>query len=350
MTSRFTRELLRGVDGYTPGEQHRVPGLIKLNTNENPYPPSPRVMEALASLSPDKVKNYPDPVSLELRRACAARYGYSDESWVIAGNGMDEILAMIIRAFSDPGDIILSAAPTYTLYEVLARLHGAKPVYVDLDGDYRLPDSIRSTEARICFVTYPNAPSGVAPGRNAMERLCGTFRGLVIIDEAYADFAESNCMDFPNRFDNVIVTRTFSKSFSLCGLRLGIGVAQPELIAEFLKTKDSYNLNAATQAAGLAAIADYDWMLQNVEKVKATRARTIAALRGMGFTVPESETNFVLASREDSRGGKALFDGLRARNILVRYFESPRLKNALRISVGTDEQMDLVLGAIRELI
>ena len=350
MTSRFAREMLRTVEGYTPGEQPRVSNLIKLNTNENPYPPSPKVMEALAALTPNQVKNYPDPVSRNLRRACAERYGFPDESWVIAGNGMDEILAMIMRTFVDPGDTVLSAAPTYTLYEVLADLHGAKYESLELYDSYLLPDAFYTTNARVCFVTFPNAPSGVAPGRDAMERLCREFNGLVVIDEAYADFADSNCIDFPQRFDNVIVGRTFSKSFSLCGLRLGLGIANPGIIAEFLKTKDSYNLNAATQAAGLAAITDYDWMLQNVAKVKATRARLTNELRQLGFTVPDSETNFLLASRDGQPNTKALFTGLRERNILVRYFDTPRLQNSLRISVGDDAQSDAVIKALRELL
>lgn len=350
MTSRFARRMLRDVHGYTPGEQPRVSGLIKLNTNENPYPPSPKVFEALAALTPDQIKNYPDPVSRNLREACAERYGYPDESWVIAGNGMDEVLAMIIRTFSDPGDTVLSAAPTYTLYEVLANLHGAKYRALELDDAFQLPEDVYSADARLVFVTYPNAPSGIAPGRAAMERLCREFKGLVIIDEAYADFAESNCVDFPKRFDNVIVTRTFSKSFSLCGLRLGIGIANPEIIQEFLKTKDSYNLNAATQTAGLAAILDYDWMLDNAAKVKATRQRVTDELRALDFTVPQSEANFVLASRDGRPDTKTLFTGLRERNILVRYFETPRLHNAMRISIGTDEQMDTVLAALRELL
>ncbi len=350
MTSRFARNMLRDVSGYTPGEQPRVSGLIKLNTNENPYPPSPQVMEALAALSTDKIKNYPDPISCDLRKACAERYGYPDESWVIAGNGMDEVLAMIVRAFSDPGDTLISAAPTYTLYEVLAKLHGVKFKTLDLDDDYRLPRPLAESDARICLVTYPNAPSGVSPGRDAMNRLCESFSGLVVIDEAYADFAESNCMDFPQRYDNVIVTRTFSKSFSLCGLRLGIGIARPELIAEFLRTKDSYNLNAATQAAGLAAITDYDWMATNVAKVKATRARLIRELRGLSFTVPESESNFLLAFCPPEQDGGTLFQHLRKQNILVRHFDTPRLRNALRISVGNDEQTDRLIEVLCELL
>jgi histidinol-phosphate aminotransferase len=347
---KYTREILRDVAGYVPGEQPTRPDVVKLNTNENPYPPSPKVTEALREMGEGSVRKYPDPVAFGLRRACAERYGYPDESWVIAGNGMDELLALAIRSFADPGDTVITPYPTYVLYETLSKLHGARLQFIDLDDSFQMTDAFFSSPARICFMPRPNSPSGVCASLEDVERLCRTFDGLVVVDEAYVDFADESCIDFPRRFDNVIVMRTFSKSFSLAGLRLGLAFAQPALIAEFLKTKDSYNLNAATQAAGLAAIHDYGHMQENVDKVRATRERLIAGLRELRFDVPPSQANFVLARRASTPSAKEIFERLTARGILVRYFDARRLEDALRISVGTDEETDILLVALREVL
>lgn len=347
---KYGRSILQDVRGYVPGEQPRESGVIKLNTNENPFPPSPRVEEALRGLGVEGLRRYPDPVSAELRRACAERYGYPSEEWVIAGNGMDELLAMAIRAFVDPGDDILTPYPTYTLYETLAKLHGAQPVLVDLDDSFQLPESFFQTPARLCFLPRPNAPSGVCPPRTEVEKLCETFDGLVVIDEAYADFAEDDCMDFPGRYENAIVMRSFSKSFSLAGIRLGTAVARPELIEEFLKTKDSYNLNAVTQRLGLAAFNDYGHMLANVERVREGRQYLTDALQELGFHVPPSQANFVLAEWDGSPSARTLFEALKQRNILVRHFPARRLEHALRISVGAPGENEAVVKALAELI
>lgn len=347
---KYGRALLRDVEGYTPGEQPRIPNLTKLNTNENPYPPSPRVMEALAALTPAQVTKYPDPVALALREACAERHGYPGAEWVIAGNGMDELLALALRSFVDPGDTVVTVSPTYTLYEVLAKLHGARMESVPLTADYQLAADFLSAQGRLCFLPRPNAPTGVSAAREAVEQFCGAFDGIVIVDEAYVDFADDHCMDLPKQFDNVIVMRTFSKSFSLAGLRLGIGVANPAIIAEFLKTKDSYNLNAATQAAGLAAMQDYAHMLESTSRVRATRKRLTDALTGMGFTVPPSQANFVLARWGGSPAAVELFRRLREQGILVRYFDYPGLDDCLRITVGTDAEIDRLLDALRGLV
>lgn len=345
----YGRAILADVEGYVPGEQPSGT-VIKLNTNENPYPPSPRVLDALWSLAAENVRKYPDPISLRLRQACAQRYGYESADWVIAGNGMDELLSLVIRTFVNPGDTIMSPYPTYTLYETLSSLHGAKYDTVDLDENFQLPEVFFSTPAKLCFLPRPNAPTGVCAPREAVERLCKSFDGLVVIDEAYVDFAEDNCMDFPQRFENAIVMRTFSKSFSLAGMRLGVAVARPEIVAEFMKVKDSYNLNVATQAAGLAAIADYDYMLNATSRVKDTRARLSTALRDFGFAVPKSESNFVLAQWDGTPSAKEIFERLKADSIYVRYFKARRLEDALRITVGTDSEVDALLDALRTII
>ncbi|MBI5092665.1 MAG: histidinol-phosphate transaminase [Candidatus Hydrogenedentes bacterium] len=347
---KYGREILKNVEGYVPGEQPRMPNIIKLNTNENPYPPSPKVMEALRGLSADTLRKYPDPMSLELRKACASRYGYDSADWVMVGNGMDELLAMAVRTFTDPGDTVLTTYPTYVLYETLAQLHGASAFLVDLDDAFQLTDAFYSTPARLCFLPRPNSPTGVCVPREAVERLCREFDGIVVIDEAYVDFADDDCMGFPKRFENAIVMRTFSKSFGLAGMRVGVAVARPEIIAEFVKTKDSYNLNVASQAAALAAMTDYTYMLNSRAKIRKTRARLMAALTELGFSVPPSQSNFLLAQWNGQPNAKTIFERLRERAIIVRYFPVRRLDNALRITVGTEEETDALLRALGEIV
>jgi histidinol-phosphate aminotransferase len=347
---KFRRDILKDVQGYTPGEQPQGGPIIKLNTNENPYPPSPKVLEAVRNLDAESLRKYPDPVSTKLRAACAERYGFDGPEWVIAGNGMDEILALTIRTFVDPGQKIVVPYPNYSLYEVLIQLHGAELEYIDMAADFQLPEGLFGSDAPLCFVTRPNAPTGVMATKESMERLCESFQGIVFIDEAYVDFADESCIDFPKRYDNVIVGRTFSKSFGLCGVRLGLGISNPDIIAEFMKTKDSYNLNVSTQAAGIAAIEDYDYMLDTVGKIKQTRARLESALKEMGFTFQQSHTNFILPHWNGAPTAKEIFEQLKAQRILIRYFDSPGLTDALRISVGTEDETDSLLKALAEIV
>lgn len=347
---KYQRAILKDVQGYTPGEQLNVPDIIKLNTNENPYPPSPKVGEALAAMTGDDFRKYPDPVSVEFRRLCAERYGYDSEDWIMVGNGMDELLAMTLRTFVDPGETVLSVDPTYSLYEILVQLHGAAYATLALGDDGSLPEALYSSDAALCFVPRPNAPTGVSASRESMERLCESFNGLVYIDEAYVDFAEDSCMDFPQRYDNVIVGRTFSKSFGLAGMRIGMAVASPAIIREFLKTKDSYNLNGASQVAGIAAMRDYAYMEAQADKIKVTRARLIEALRTLDFEVRDSQANFVLAHWTGTPTARAIFEQLRNEGILVRHFELAGLEDALRISVGTDAETNALLDALAGLL
>jgi histidinol-phosphate aminotransferase len=348
---KYRREMLKAVSAYVPGEQPK-PGerIVKLNTNENPYPPSPRVMEAIATLGADGLRRYPDPYAVELRSVAAELYGFAGPEWAIAGNGSDELLAMIVRTFVDPGDTVLSAYPTYTLYETLAKLHDAKFEGVDLADDFQLtPDAFTRT-GRVFFFSRPNAPSGVVVSKKDVERLCTNFRGIVVIDEAYADFGTDDCMDLARRLDNVIVTRTLSKSYSLCGLRAGLAFARPEMIAELMKTKDSYNLSAVSQAGATAALRDQAHMRANRTKILATRTRLVAELRGMGFSVPESHANCLVARWTSRPPAKEIFRALRERKILVRYFDARRMQDALRISVGTDAETDALVAALRSIL
>lgn len=347
---RYFRELLRDVEGYVPGEQPREEHVIKLNTNENPYPPSPRVMEAIRRLDTAALRKYPDPGAEVLRNACAHRYGLPGSDWVVAGNGMDELLALALRAFVDPGDTVLTVDPTYTLYEVLCAIHGCRLQYVPLNDSFLPPESFFHERARLCFLARPNAPTGVSMPIAEVERFCAGFDGVVVIDEAYVDFGADHCMHFPLHHENVIVMRTFSKSFSLAGMRIGIAAARPELIGEFLKIKDSYNLNVFSQAAALAAMEDYDYMLACADKVRKSRERTRGVLLEMGFDVPRSQSNFLLAQWSGTPDTATVFQALRDRGVLVRYFPRPRLEQALRISIGTEEECDRLIAALREII
>lgn len=347
---KYRRDILKNVEGYVPGEQPRGQRLVKLNTNENPYPPSPRVSEVFEKFDPEWLRKYPDPVSSEFRELCAARYGCESADWVVIGNGMDELLALALRTFVDPGDTVLAAYPTYSLYEVLCQLHGCNLTYVDLDEDFQLTEEFYATQARLCFLTRPNAPTGVAIPREDVERFCAGFNGIVVIDEAYVDFADESCIDLPARFDNVIVMRTFSKSFSLAGMRIGTAVANPAIIAEFMKTKDSYNMNAISQLVGLLAMDDYAHMEASAGKVCVTREWVRDELLTLGFAVPDSQANFLLAHWDGTPTAKDLFLKLREQGILVRYFEHRRLDKALRITIGTDEECDELLAALKKLV
>jgi len=244
----------------------------------------------------------------------------------------------------------LATYPTYSLYEILCALHGANIQYIDLDDTFQMTDAMFTTPGRMWMLTRPNAPTGVAATRESVERLVKSFDGIVVIDEAYVDFGDDSCMDFPQRFENVIVMRTFSKSFSLAGMRIGTAVAQPALIQEFFKTKDSYNMNAVALAVGKAAIDDYDYMLASAARVRATRATLTAQLRGLGFRIQDSQTNFILAYYDAAPGAKALFEALKSRNILVRHFNHRRIDNALRITIGTDEECAALVNALRDIL
>jgi histidinol-phosphate aminotransferase len=346
----YLRKSLDDIEGYTPGEQPPNGDLIKLNTNENPYPPSPKVVKAMQGLDGEVLRKYPDPLATEFRNAVAQTYAYPGADWVIAGNGMDELLALALRSFVEPGQEVLSVYPTYSLYEVLCALHGAPMKYVELDEAFALPEAFYGEQAPLCFLARPNAPTGLCTSRENVKRFCENFNGVVVIDEAYVDFADDDCMDLPKLFDNVIVMRTFSKSFSLAGMRLGIAVANPDLIAGFLKTKDSYNMDAVTQHIGLAAINDMPYTEANAEKVRASRTKLRDALLELGFNVPPSQTNFLLTRCRDAYQAKKLFEQLRDAGILVRYFNKPRLDNALRITVGTDEECNALINQLKKLL
>ncbi len=338
---------------YTPGEQPKAKSVIKLNTNENPYPPSPLIEKVLASFDLDRLRRYPDPVFLELREKTAEVYRTSP-SRVFVGNGSDEVLTLAARAFVDDDESLGSFDPSYSLYKTLAAIRNVPFVPSPLADDFSWTEPVtRGPDGRpvaLFLLTNPNAPTSILYPPEQVQAFARSFPGVVIVDEAYGDFASSSCV--PLAADpsstNVIVMRTLSKSYSLAGLRLGFCIGPEDLIEALYKVKDSYNVDALAQACALAALSDQPWMRRNTSKVLKTREETAAELRRRGWDVPPSQSNFLFA-RPAHRPANEIFEALRKRNIFVRYFPGPRTGDRLRISVGTDADMASLLAALQEL-
>jgi histidinol-phosphate aminotransferase len=350
--SDWVRAEVRGLAGYVPGEQPRDRRYLKLNTNENPYPPSPRVLAAIRDGLGDDLRLYPDPAATALRAKAAAVYGVAPES-VLAGNGSDELLSIIMRACVGPGDHVVYPTPTYSLYDTLVALQGAEARRVPFLSGFALPvDGLGEAGQAVTIVCNPNAPSGTLAPLGAIEAVARAVRGLVVVDEAYIDFAVdaegATALSLLGRCDNVIVLRTFSKSFSLCGMRIGLAFGHPDLLAELAKVKDSYNMSRLGLAAAVAALDDYSWMQESAARVRRSRAVLAAGLRELSFEVMPSETNFVLARRPGTDLGP-LARALRDAAVLVRHFDVPDLRDALRVTVGSDEEVGAVLAALRSL-
>ncbi len=334
--------------GYVPGEQPRDGGFIKLNTNENPYPPSPRALEAVASALNDRLRLYPDPTGLAFRQAAARRHGV-DPGMILAGNGSDDLLTIITRAFVGPGDLLAYPTPSYILYRTLAELQGARVAEVAFGPDWSLdPDAFAVPGARLAFLANPNSPSGTTLEPGQVAALARRLDCPLVVDEAYADFAGSDCVALVADHRNVIVTRSFSKGYSLAGLRLGYLIAQPAMIEGLGKVKDSYNCDTLSLAGGAAAIEDTAYLAETRGKILATRRRLADAVRALGYHVPESQANFVWCT-----GGppaQAIYQALKDRKILVRLMRYPGFSDGLRITVGTDAEIDRLLEALVPLV
>jgi histidinol-phosphate aminotransferase len=342
------RPNIRAMAGYVPGEQPRDGEYVKLNTNENPYPPSPRVFEAIrAALTGDKLRKYPEPLGDTFRQAAGNVLGVSPES-ILIGNGSDDILTILTRTFVPEGGLVASPTPSYLLYRSLAEIQGARFATVPLTSDWQLPAKWPGETPDLVYVANPNSPTGTFIDSVAVAQLADRLDRPVVLDEAYADFAEESGIRFTNS-PNLIVTRTFSKSYSLAGIRFGFAVGHPDVIRELAKVKDSYNCDVLSLAAATAAIQDQEYRLQTRSRILATRERLTESLRGLGFDVLPSQANFVWAQRTD-RPVKPLYEGLKARKILVRYMSYPEYADGLRITVGTDAEIDLLLKELAALL
>ena len=347
----WVRDNIAAMKGYVPGEQPSDAGVIKLNTNENPYPPSPRVMEAIRAVTPDRLRRYPDPDANVFRQAAAKVHGISPEM-IMATNGGDELLALLFRACVGEGDRVAFLNPAYSLYPVLGAMQAARPValpYEITGGDWRLPDDIFKLNAKLLLIVNPNAPSGTLIDRDMLARVIGGFPGAVLIDEAYVDFAPTSALELVGQFANLILLRSLSKGYSLAGMRFGYGIARESFLRELHKVRDSYPCDAVAIAAARAAIEDQAYARGTWEKVLQERRCVTEQLRNMGFVVPRSHANFVLAQTPAGSDAERLYQRLKDRNILVRYFPQPRLADKLRITIGTPVQNGALLEAIGEL-
>ena len=346
----YFRPNINAMSGYVPGEQPPPDAkVIKLNTNENPYPPSPAALKVLQELGGDLLRRYPDPMVGAFRREASQVLGVPAD-WILAGNGSDDLLTMIIRACSEPGRGVVYPMPTYVLYRTLAQIQGSEIREVSYPEDYSLPiEQLIEAQGAVTFVASPNSPSGTAVSVELLDKLAAQLSGVLVIDEAYVDFAESDALELVKKYDNVIVLRTLSKGYSLAGLRLGFGVANPTLLEGLIKVKDSYNVDAVACAVGAAAIADQTHKTTNAQKIKASRTQMANDLKQLGFDVFPSQANFLLV-RSPSGNGEYLYEMLKHQGILVRYFKQPRLEDKLRITVGTPEQNATLIKVLSEVI
>lgn len=353
---------VRKVVPYTPGEQPKLRNLIKLNTNENPYPPSPKVLKALSSLDAEGLRRYPDPASSLLTEAIADSLGVSSNC-VFAGVGSDDVLAMSFLTFFASGRPVLFPDITYSFYDVWAELFRIPYETQPLDESFRIVNRDYFKENGGVVFPNPNAPTGVLQDLDSVREILEHNRDVVVIvDEAYIDFARdeasigtvpaSSALNLIDEFENLLVVQTSSKSKSLAGLRIGYAVGSAKLIRYLNDVKysfNSYTMNQAAIAAGCAAFQDEDYYRECTAKIIRTRERTKEELAELGFTFPDSAANFLFVTHPEKHA-KELFQQLRQKNIIVRYFDKPRIDNYLRITIGTDEQMDVLLEFLKEII
>jgi len=344
---QFIRRNICAMAGYTPGEQPRDGAYIKLNTNENPYPPSPRVLEALReALTGDRLRKYPDPLGTHFRQTAGRVLGV-DPDGILIGNGSDDILTIVTRAFVPEAGLVVSPTPSYLLYQTLAEIQGARFEMVPYTADWQLPSPWPARGASLTFIANPNSPSGTCVGCSSLAELAAELEGPLVVDEAYVDFADDHCLALA-RQANVIVSRTLSKSCSLAGIRFGYALADPALVRELVKVKDSYNCDVLSLAAAAAALEDQEYLRSTRAKIVATRARLAAALHGLGFAVTPSQANFIWARRSD-KPVKPIYEELKRRMILVRYMNYPGYGDGLRITVGTDAEVDRLLAELEKI-
>ena len=359
-SKKLIRPLVRELQPYVYGEQPKIKGLIKLNTNENPYPPSPRVLLAIKNAADGRLRLYPNPTAEKLREKLAKLHKCKPEN-IIVGNGSDELLALATRAFVEPNSKLAKATvqfftPSYSLYPVLADIHGAVKNAVKLNSDFGLPTIAElkrgkkwNFNAALTFVTTPNAPSGRGYKTAELEKLCRAQKGVVVLDEAYVDFADENAMKLALKFPHVLVARTFSKSYSLCFQRVGYFVGNSELISALHKIRDSYNVNGLGQIAAEATLGDLKFYRANFKKIISAREKLSCELANLGFRVLPSRTNFILAQppRFTAREWQKK---LRARKILVRWFNFPEVKDYLRITIGTRAEVEILAKTARKIL
>jgi histidinol-phosphate aminotransferase len=347
---KLVRPDIAALAGYVPGEQPQGGDWIKLNTNENPYPPSPAVAGAIAAAAAGRtLAKYPDPLATAFRKRAAEVLGV-DPDWIICGNGSDDLLTILVRTFVGAGEWLRMPYPSYILYRTLAGIQGASCDEVHYRRDWSLGDDFAAPRdgLRLAIVANPNSPSGTLLPPQRLAELAERMPCAFVVDEAYGDFADTNCLDLVRKNERVIVTRSFSKSYALAGLRFGFAVAQPQVIEQLQKVKDSYNCDTLSIVAATAAIDDQAWLADNRAKIIATRRRLTDALRALGYEAIESQANFVWCTHPE-RPHKPVYEALKAAGILIRYMNYAGWGDGLRITVGTDAEIDAFLARMRTL-
>ncbi len=343
------RPEVEAMAGYVPGEQPQAGKFIKLNTNENPYPPSPAVAQAIQNVLRDGLVRYPDPIATAFRMR-AAEVLDVEPNWILCGNGSDDILTILTRAFVSQGQCLRLPYPSYILYKTLAQIQGARSEEIHFSEDWKLTDQFGQAvdELKLVFLPNPNSPSGTVVSSDEILSLAEQLPCPLLVDEAYADFAETNCIDLVAKNEKIMVSRSLSKSYGLAGIRFGFLVAQPQMIEQLQKVKDSYNCDALSIAGATAAIDDQSWFAQNRTKVIETRMRLSAEMEKLEFNVVPSQANFVWCTRPEPV--EPLYQQLKESRILVRYMNYPEWGDGLRVSVGTDDQIDAFLATLKSLL
>lgn len=350
--SRYWSDLVHTLTPYIPGEQPQLTNLVKLNTNENPYGPSPKVLSAIAKANSNELRKYPDPSCTSLKQTIADYYGLGFEN-VFVGNSSDEVLAHVFRGLLKQSKPLLFPDITYSFYPVYCSLFEIDYQQVPLQDDFSLAlDDYSADNGGIIFAN-PNAPTGLCLSQQQIEELLQrNTDSVVVVDEAYADYSDQSVVSLVNKYPNLVVTQTLSKSRSLAGLRVGLALASAELIEALERIKNSfhpYALDRLALAGAQAAFEDEGYFVECRDKVIATRIETTKSLTGLGFEVLDSSANFVFASHPKHDAAE-LFKGLRDQGIVVRYFDKPRLRDHLRISIGTPEEMARLLEVLTSLI
>ena len=352
MNKRFWSSRIQNLVPYTPGEQPKDRVFVKLNTNENPYPPSPKVFQAIQNAVDDRLRLYPDPESTALRTAIAQYHGLTPEQ-VFCGNGSDEVLGLCFYAFFSPDKKVIFPDITYSFYPVYTELFHLNYEEIPLNDDFSLPVERFLGENGGAVICNPNAPTGKALPLSAIRQILDANPDVVVmVDEAYADFGAQSAVSLINEYPNLVTVHTLSKSRSLAGMRIGYALGNPDLIAAISCVKNSFNsypIDRLAMVAGEAAMQDVPYFEDTCSKVIATRDRTTHTLREMGFLVHDSNANFIFISHPE-KSGEELQLALRERGILVRWFNKPRIREYLRVSIGTDQEMEAMCSACKEIL
>ncbi|MEC7502322.1 MAG: histidinol-phosphate transaminase [Planctomycetota bacterium] len=350
MALKYFRENIASLSGYTPGEQPQQGKFIKLNTNENAYPAPESVLQAIRAVDAVRLARYPDPDATAFRAAASTVLGVA-EDWILCGNGSDDLLTILVRAFAGEGDAVRYSEPGYVLYPTLCHIQGAVPDPVPYAEDWSLDNRFvaGADHVRLAVIANPNSPSGTMIDSYQIAQFASALPCPLVIDEAYVDFADANALDLVKQWPNLIVTRSLSKSYALAGLRFGYLVAQPEMIGRLSRVKDSYNCDTLSIVGATAAISDQRWRDENRKQIQATRARMNDALTAMGFQIPRSHANFLWCIHPE-KSARDIYEQLKNEHILIRYMEYEGWGDGVRITVGTDPQIDALLEVLPEIL